>query len=462
VIQSHATVRRARPAGPGEVRPIATAPPPGVPQEPTGALRPAAVRAVALVGATGSIGQNTLEVVARYPGRLRLAALAARRNWEAVCTAAVAFGAEAVALADPQAAAAARRRLEGTGIRVLDGEAGVEEVARWPGADITLVAASGIAGLRPVLAALGAGRDVALANKESLVAAGRLVTATAARQGARLLPVDSEHSAIFQCLRGRDAAGVARLWLTASGGPFRDWPGWRIATASPEQAQRHPTWRMGQRITVDSATLMNKGFEVLEACWLFGLDPAAVRVVVHPQSLVHAFVQFVDGALLAQCAPPDMRLPIAYALSYPERWAASGVPALDLYSLGRLEFEPPDPERFPCLRLAYAAAEAGGLAGAVLNAADEVAVERFLRREIAFGDIPRLVEFVLSRPVTGDDGRLEDVLAADAQARHLAWQWKPATQVAVQLPGPPQPGSDRGGAARADGTGRRPRGRPSP
>ena len=383
-------------------------------------------RAVALVGATGSIGTQTLQVVAAHPQRLRIAALAAASGWEAVCATAVRTGAEAVALADPGAARQARARLAGTGVRVLEGSDGVDAVAAWPTADITLAAPTGIAGLRPVAAALRAGKDVALANKESLVAGGRLITLLAARYAGRLLPVDSEHSGLFQCLAGREGTGIGRMWLTASGGPFRTWSAERMRAATPEDALRHPTWRMGPRVTVDSATLFNKGLEVIEAGWLFGVPVDAVRVVVHPQSIVHALVEFVDGSFLAQCARPDMRLPIAYALSHPERWAQPDLPLLDPTRLGRLDFEPPDLERFPCLGLAYAAARAGGLAPAALNAADEVAVRRFLAGDIGFADIPRVLEDALDHQGGGDDGELAVVLEADERARMRAAQWRPA------------------------------------
>lgn len=401
---------------PGEVSATpATAPPSGAPA--------GSPRGVALVGATGSIGTQALQVIAAHPDRLRAVALAAATGWEAVSAAALRFGVEAVALADPRAALQARARLAGTGVRVLEGSAGVEEVAAWPSAEVTLAAPTGVAGLRPVVAALRAGRTVALANKESLVAGGRLVTGLAARHGGQLVPVDSEHSGLFQCLGGREGGRARRLWLTASGGPFRGWSAQRLRTATPADALRHPTWRMGPRVTVDSATLFNKGLEVIEAAWLFGLPAGAVAVVVHPQSIVHALVEFADGSFLAQCALPDMRLPIAYALSHPERWARPEIPALDPTTLGRLEFEPPDPERFPCLGLAHAAAAEGGLAPAALNAADEVAVARFLRGEIAFTDIPRLLEDALGHHSGGDDGDLETVLAADAEARARAARW---------------------------------------
>ena len=388
-------------------------------------------RGVAIIGATGSIGRAALDVIARWPEHLTVVALAAGTSWEELCAIARTTRAQVIALADPAAAARAREALAGTTVQVLDGPEGVRHVATWPGADVTLAAPTGLAGLGPVVAALTAGRDVALANKESLVAGGRLVTRLARERGARLLPVDSEHAALFQCLHGRHAEAVRHLWLTASGGPFRDWPMHALERATPEQALRHPTWRMGPRVTVDSATLVNKGLEVIEAAWLFGVAPEAVRVLVHPQSIVHALVEYVDGAWLAQCAPADMRLPIAHALAHPDRLPVPQVPALDLAALGHLDFEPPDRQRFPCLDLAYAAAAAGRGAPAALNAADEVAVTRFLHGDISFGDIPRLLASVLERHVPVDDGGLEGILQADADARRLAEGWRQSVPAAA-------------------------------
>lgn len=389
---------------------------------------------MAIVGATGSIGSQALQVAGAHPEAIAAVALAAGGRWRELCAAAVRCGAEVVALEDPLAAGRAAAELSGTGIRVLAGPEGVEAVAAWPSAEVVLAAPAGVAGLRPVVAALRAGKDVALANKESLVAGGRVVTREARARGGRLLPVDGEHCALFQCLQGRPAAEVARLWLTASGGPFRTWTPAAIEAATPAQALRHPTWRMGPRITVDSATLMNKGLEVIEARWLFDVPAEAIGVAVHPQSLVHALVQFVDGTFLAQCAWADMRLPIAFALCYPHRLALPEVPLLDPTRLGRLEFEPPDPERFPCLGLAFAAARAGGVAPAVLNAADEVAVARFLGGDIGLGDIPRLLSDVLGRAGGGDDASVEGVLAADAQARRAASAWRRRGGAAVRAP----------------------------
>ncbi len=389
------------------------------------------LRRVALVGATGSIGRSALDVLARHGERLRLVAAAADSRWRDLVAVAERFGVEALALRDREAARCARERLAGTGVAVLEGEAGVQRVAAWPTADVTLAAPTGVAGLLPVLAALRAGKDVALANKESLVAGGRLVMEAVGAGGGRLIPVDSEHSAIFQCLHGRAAAGVRRLWLTASGGPFRTWSADRLAAVRPEDALCHPTWRMGPRITVDCATLFNKGLEVVEASWLFGVGLEAVRVVVHPQSLIHSLVEFVDGSVQAQCGVPDMRLPILFALSYPERWSWPEAPLLDLVRMGRLDFEAPDPGRFPCLDLVRAAAQRGGTAPAVANAADEVAVARFLSGEIGFADIPRLLADILDTHVAASDADVEAVLGADRWARAEAAAWRPRRVLAA-------------------------------
>jgi 1-deoxy-D-xylulose-5-phosphate reductoisomerase len=301
----------------------------------------------------------------------------------------------------------------------LIGPDGLAALTPVTGADLALVAVVGIAGLGPTLTALGAGADVALATKEVLVAGGALVMDTAARLGRRLLPVDSEHSAIFQCLAGGASRDVARLWLTASGGPFRRLSEDALAAVSPEQALRHPTWRMGKKVTVDAATLMNKGLEIIEAHWLFGVDQEKIEVVIHPQSLIHSCVEFVDGSILAQIGPHDMRLPIQYALTYPERLPGVAAP-LDLRTMGALDFEPPDPVRFPCLAYARAALRQGGTAPAALNAANEVAVESFLGGRIGFTEIPRLVRTILDHHRPRPAVSLEAVLEADGEARALA------------------------------------------
>ena len=374
-------------------------------------------RRLVLLGSTGSIGRSTLEVVEHLED-VQVVGLSARRNVDVLAAQAARFHPQAVAVEDPGQA----RRLQGllpAGIEVLAGRDGVAALAAHPGADLVLVAVVGIAGLLPTLAALRAGKDVALATKEALVAGGSLVTAQARASGKMLLPVDSEHSAIFQCLQDTPRPAVRRIVLTASGGPFLHRPLETLSRATPEEALSHPTWKMGQKITVDSATLMNKGFEVLEARWLFDLAPEQIDVVIHPQSLVHGLVELVDGSVLAQIAPPDMRLAIQFALTYPERrvsllrplsWEGSGEGIT-------MTFAPPEPERYPCLVLAREALRAGGTVPAVLNAANEVAVALFLERRIPFGEIPVLLRRTLDahRPVVTPT--LEDVQVADAWAR---------------------------------------------
>ena len=374
---------------------------------------------VIILGSTGSIGRQAVEVIERLRGRLRAVGLAAGRDGARLLEQVRRLRPEVVALADPEAGRQWRPRLEREGVRVLVGPDAAEEVAAWPGAQRVLSAIIGAAGLRPTLAALEAGRDVALANKESLVVAGELVTRLAARRGVRLLPVDSEHSALFQCLAGRRPEEVERLVLTASGGPFRGWSRERLEAVTPAEAVRHPNWAMGAKISVDSATLMNKGLEVIEARWLFGLPGSRIGVVVHPQSIVHGLVELTDGAVVAVLAVPDMRQPIEYALCYPERGPRL-VGRLDLAAVGMLTFEEPDTGTFPCLALAYEALSAGGTAPAVLNAANEEAVAAFLAGRLSFPAIAEVVAAVLARhrprPVTG----LEEALAADAWARQQA------------------------------------------
>ncbi|MBI3974900.1 MAG: 1-deoxy-D-xylulose-5-phosphate reductoisomerase, partial [Armatimonadetes bacterium] len=324
----------------------------------------------------------------------------------------------AVAVEDRGAARQARALLP-AGVEVLEGAEGLAELAALPEADLVLVAVVGVAGLLPTLAALRAGKDVALATKEALVAGGALVTAEARRRGAALLPVDSEHSAIFQCLKGVDRDQVRRVILTASGGPFRDRPLETVYGATPEEALSHPTWKMGKKITVDSATLMNKGFEVIEARWLFDLAPDRIDVVIHPQSLVHGMVELIDGSVLAQVAPPDMRLPIQYALTYPGRRPSPMAP-LRWEGMGAgvtMTFARPEPDRFPALALAYEALAAGGTTPAVLNAANEVAVQLFLERRIPFGEIPPLLRRTMDAHDPISAPRAEEILAADAWAR---------------------------------------------
>jgi len=376
-------------------------------------------KTIAVLGSTGSIGRQTLEVAAAFPDRFRVAALAAGSAVDRLEAQALQFQPACVALADERAAAELGRRLSGRDTRVLGGDAGVAAVAALDGVDVVVGAMVGMAGLAAVLAALEAGHDVALANKETLVAAGAVVTAAARRRGARLVPVDSEHSAIHQCLAGQCRPALRRIWLTASGGPFRTWPAGRIARATPADALRHPRWSMGPKVTVDSATLMNKGLEVIEAHWLFGASWDEVRVVVHPESIVHSLVEFRDGSFLAQLGAPDMRLPILYALSGPERPPVCW-PTLDFSACRALTFEAVDGERFPCLGLAVEAGRRGGTAPAVVNAASEVAVAAFLAEEVPFAAIPVIISAVLEEHKLLGAPELAQILEADAWAREAA------------------------------------------
>jgi 1-deoxy-D-xylulose-5-phosphate reductoisomerase len=379
------------------------------------------VKRLAIIGSTGSIGVSTLDVVAAHPERFEVLALGAGDNTDLLAEQVQRFGPRIVAVKN--AAAAERLRAHvGESCTIVNGISGQVDVATFEGVDTLVSALVGAIGLQPTFAAIQAGRDVALANKETLVVAGRAMTMAAKASGAKLLPVDSEHNAIHQCLRGEDSAEVRRLWLTASGGPFRTWPAERILEAGPEQALNHPTWKMGPKITVDSASLMNKGLEVIEARWLFDMPPERIRVVVHPQSVVHSMVEFVDGSFKAQLGVTDMRHPIQYALSWPERWAAS-LPDFDPVAAGTLEFEKPDTDRFPCLALAYAALAAGGTAPAVLNAANEVAVESFLAGRIGFMQIAAMIEATLESTHGGSDETIDEVLEADARARAAAREW---------------------------------------
>ena len=386
------------------------------------ALRPA--RRVAILGSTGSIGRNTLEVVGGLAaaGRtLEIAGLAAGDNVAELEQQVRRWRPALAALRTEAAAAALRERIADLRPRpeVLSGGEGLRQVAGGCGADTVVAATVGVAGLEAVFAAARAGCRLALANKEALVAAGELLLEAARKGGAAILPVDSEHSAIHQCLAGGGGNRVRRLVLTASGGPFRGWTREALAGVKRAAALQHPTWRMGERISLDSATLMNKGFEVIEACWLFGMDESAVEVLVHPQSIVHSMVEFVDGSVLAKMSPPDMKMPIQYALTYPERLGAAGN-RLNLVETGKLEFESPDGTNFPCLALARQAWRAGGGAGAALNAADEVAVAAFAAGEIGFLAIPTVIAKTLERMGAPRVESLEAVLEVDARARAMA------------------------------------------
>jgi 1-deoxy-D-xylulose-5-phosphate reductoisomerase len=374
------------------------------------------VKALAVLGSTGSIGRNTLGVVEACPDKFAVAALAAGANVEVLAEQIARHRPRVVSVATTAAAEALARLVDTSGLRLVTGQAGMVEVATEPRAQLVVAAAVGAVGLVPTIRALEAGKDVALANKETLVMAGELMLREARRRGARVLPIDSEHSALHQCLEGRTAAEVRRLILTASGGPFRSRPRATFDTITPSEALNHPTWSMGRKISIDSATLMNKGLEVIEARWLFEAPPERVDVLIHPQSIVHSLVEFVDGSLLAQLGVTDMRVPIQYALSYPERWAS---PAARL-ELGRgqaLEFEAPDRERFPCLELAYRALRAGGTKPAILNAANEDAVQAFLDGRIPFPAISDTIAEVVERSQASPATSIDEVLAADAAAR---------------------------------------------
>jgi 1-deoxy-D-xylulose-5-phosphate reductoisomerase len=374
------------------------------------------LKGLSILGSTGSVGTNVLRVVDAFPGRFRVAGLAAGGNVDRLAEQVARYRPCVVSVGTAEAEAALGRLVDLSGISVGVGQEGAARVATHPEARMVVAAAVGAVGLVPTYRALEAGKDVALANKETLVMAGELMVAQAARTGARILPVDSEHCALHQCLEGRRPQEVRRLVLTASGGPFRSRPRESFARVTPAEALQHPTWNMGRKITIDSATLMNKGLEVIEARWLFGVPGPQVDVLIHPQSLVHSMVEFVDGSVLAQLAITDMRLPIQYALSYPERWEGA-VSGLDFAQALRLEFEPPDHDRFPCLGLAYRALAGGGTLPAVLNAANEEAVGAFLEGRIPFTAIPETIAEVMSAHPSAAVGALDDVLGADTWAR---------------------------------------------
>jgi 1-deoxy-D-xylulose-5-phosphate reductoisomerase len=383
-------------------------------------------RGIAILGSTGSIGRSTLAVIALHPQAFRVAVLGAFNSWQAIVAQAREFDAETVVLVDEKAAACARAALAecGSRTRVESGEQALSSAASAGNVDMVMAAIVGAAGLASTLAAVRAGKRVFLANKEALVMTGRLLMDEVRDAGAELIPIDSEHNAIFQCmpagyLPGDPAQGVTRVILTASGGPFRNTSAAKMAQVTPDEACAHPKWKMGRKISVDSATLMNKGLEVIEATLLFGLPESQVNVVVHPQSVVHSLVEYADGSMLAQLGAPDMRTPIAQALAWPERFA-SGVQPLDLLAMGQLEFEPPDHARFPSLMLARAAARAGGTAPTVLNAANEIAVQAFLDGRLNFVGIAAVIDKVLQRLNTSPVKTLDDVLDADAMARRLA------------------------------------------
>ena len=377
-------------------------------------------RRLSIFGATGSVGTSTLDLIGRDPEAYQVVALTAHCDVDGLARAARDHGAQIAVIGDPARHGALRDALAGTGIEVAAGEDALVEAARMD-ADWTMAAIVGCAGLRPTIAALAAGGTVALANKESLVSAGALMMDAATASGATLLPVDSEHNAIFQCLAGSSIEDVAKITLTASGGPFRTRSRDEMRDITPAQAVAHPNWSMGAKISVDSATMMNKGLELIEAAHLFPVGLDRIEILVHPQSVIHSMVEYRDRSTLAQLGSPDMRIPIAHALAWPRRIATPCQP-LDLARIGRLDFEAPDEVRFPALRLARAAAEAGGTTPAILNAANEVAVAAFLRGRIGFLDIATIVEDVLNRYSAAEPQRLDDILAADAEARAMAGQ----------------------------------------
>src|SRR5262247_2255478 len=380
------------------------------------------MKRLAVVGSTGSIGQNTLRVVQHLSDRFRIFALAANSAVDRLAEQTAVFRPDVVAIADTLSADQFRKRCMDLRIsvpEVVTGERGLRQIASATEVDIVVSAAVGAAGLEPTYSAVAAGKTVALANKEAMVLAGELLRKTASRTGARVIPVDSEHSAVDQCLRSGEHGEVRRLILTASGGPFRETPVEEFGSITPEQALKHPTWRMGKRITIDSATLMNKGLEVIEARWLFNIVPEKIDIMVHPQSVVHSMVEFVDGSVIAQLGTADMRQPIQYALTYPER-LPSAVASLDWTMVPRLDFNPPDRKRFPCISLAYRAIEMGGTAPAVVNAADEVVVQAFLDKKLLFSDIPKIVADTLEAHTVQPADRLESVMEADAWARSHA------------------------------------------
>jgi 1-deoxy-D-xylulose-5-phosphate reductoisomerase len=380
------------------------------------------MKGLGILGSTGSIGTNVLRIVEAFPGRFEVVGLAAGRNVEELAKQVALHSPRVVSVASQESLEALGRLVDLRSVRTLVGEEGMVAVATHQDVATVVAAAVGAVGLVPTYRALEAGKDVALANKETLVMAGELMLARAAESGARLLPIDSEHCALHQCLDGRGGADqVRRLLLTASGGPFRTRPRETFGQITREEALAHPTWNMGPKISIDSATMMNKGLEVIEARWLFGIPPERIQVVIHPQSIIHSMVEFLDATVLAQVSVTDMRVPIQYALSYPERWEAA-IPGMDFSKAMTLELGPPDVERFPCLALAYRALEAGGTAPAALNAANEVAVAAFLDDGAPFGSIAGTIQEVLEAEEPTSLRSLEDVIAADHRARERARQ----------------------------------------
>jgi 1-deoxy-D-xylulose-5-phosphate reductoisomerase len=391
------------------------------PAHPAAKAPETAMKGLSILGSTGSIGVNVLRVVEAFPGKFEVVGLAAGRNVELLAEQVARHRPRIVSLADGAALERLSRLVDLSGVRALAGRDGMVEVATRPEVGMVVASAVGAVGLVPTYRALEAGKDVALANKETLVMAGELMLASARQRGGRLLPIDSEHCALHECLDGRRNEDVRRLLLTASGGPFRNRPRESFSRITREEALAHPTWRMGPKITIDSAGLMNKGLEVIEAHWLFGVPASRIEVLVHPQSVIHSMVELVDGTVLAQLGVTDMRMPIQYALTYPERWPGA-IPGMDFTKPLRLDFEPPDRAKFPCLSLAYRALEAGGTAPASLNAANEEAVAAFLDGRVGFDGIAGTIEDVLDAETAAPATVLEDVLDADRRARERARQ----------------------------------------
>jgi 1-deoxy-D-xylulose-5-phosphate reductoisomerase len=375
------------------------------------------MKTIAVLGSTGSVGVTTLDVVSRFSDRFRVGAMAAGRNVELMAEQIRRFRPELVSVADGEAAFRLKELLPAHEVEIVTGLEGAAAVATWPAAELVVSAMVGALGLRPTLRAIEAGKDIAFANKEVLVVAGEVVTRAAERNQVRLLPVDSEHNALFQCMEGRARSAVKRIVLTASGGPFRNLARERFETVTVADALKHPTWQMGAKITIDSATLMNKGLEVIEARWLFGLEASQISVIIHPQSIIHSMVEMIDGSVLAEMAIPDMAIPVAYALAFPHRLPMEHLRPLSLVDCGGLTFEQPDFGRFPCLRLAYEALSAGGTMPACLNAANEELVAGFLAKKIRFVEIPRHIETVMGRHHGRPARSLEDVLETDSWAR---------------------------------------------
>ncbi|GDX84501.1 1-deoxy-D-xylulose 5-phosphate reductoisomerase [Methylococcaceae bacterium] len=387
------------------------------------------MKCICILGATGSIGVSTLDVVARHPNLYNVVALTANKNIDVLYEQCLAHSPEVVVIVDEQKATEFKTKIENSPIanlRILSGANALIEVATLPNVDSVMAAIVGAAGLLPTLAAAEAGKTILLANKEALVMSGDIFMNAVTKSGAQLLPIDSEHNAIFQCMpaayqTGASVKGVRRILLTASGGPFRTMPLDELSQVTPAQAVAHPNWDMGKKISVDSATMMNKGLEMIEACLLFNLKPEQIQIVIHPQSVIHSMVDYVDGTVLAQMGCPDMRIPIAHALAYPERFESGATP-LDIFTVKHMDFEPADLERFPCLRLAYEAIQTGGTMPTILNAANEIAVEAFLNEQIRFTDIPVVIEQTMHAIPMQPAESLETILAIDKQARGVANQ----------------------------------------